>query len=112
MTVLGQLPGLVSAFSKYNYLSLYQPSVYKGFEPLLFFPLAVGVLATWFAHKYSAKAIPVLGSLMDFLGIVVAAIYFTFDTNDLIHSFNWALSYCVIAIFAAILYRVVADIIP
>ena len=106
---MGQIPGLVSATSKYDYFSLYQPSVYKGFEPLLVFPVAVGVVATWYAHKFSAKAIPVLGALMLAVGALVAVIYFSFDANSRIHSFNWALSYCVVAIFAAILYRAVAD---
>ncbi len=110
MTVLGQVPGLVAATSKYDYFSLYHPSFYRGLEPLLAFPVAVGLLAAWYAHKFPTRAIPVLGTLMIGVAVLVAVIFFGFNANSAIHSFNWALSYCVIAIFAAILYRVLADI--
>ena len=109
MTALGQIPGLVAVTSKYDYFSLYQPSVYKDLEPLLAFPVGVGLITTWYAHKFPAKAVPILATLMVALAALVAAIFFGFQANNVIHSLNWALSYCVIAIFAAILYRVIAD---
>jgi hypothetical protein len=111
MTIGGQVPGAVAAFTKYN-ISIYQPSVYKDYEFLLILPLAVGVFATWFAYKYSAIAMWLL--LPTFLALfgVVYWIFENFDTSSRVHTFNWALSYCVLAVFAAMLYRLLADVIP
>jgi len=110
MMILGQIPGVISVATKYNTsTSLYQPSVYRDWEPLLLIPLGVGIAATWFAHKFSAIAMWILFPLMLALAGVVWFL-FRFEVNSQLHVFNWALSYCVVAIFAAILYRFVIDV--
>jgi hypothetical protein len=63
-TIAGQLPGAVTVISKYDQFSLYQPAIYRGAEPLLIVPLAVGLVATWFAHKFAAIAMWVLLPLL------------------------------------------------
>jgi hypothetical protein len=80
------------------------------YEFLLIVPLGVGLVATWFAHKYSAIAMWVLLPLMIALSAVVYFIFTSFDATASIHHLNWALSYCVVALFAAILYRFLVDV--
>ena len=111
-TIAGQLPGAITAISKYDQFSLYQPAIYRGSEPLLIIPLAVGLVATWFAHKFAAIAMWVLLPLLLALAAVVYFVFTSFDATDRIHQLNWALSYCVVALFAAILYRFLVDVLP
>jgi hypothetical protein len=108
--ILGQAPGAIAAISKYN-VSIYQPAIYKGSEYLLVVPLAVGIVATWFAHKFSAIAMWVLLPLTLVLAAAVYYVYTNFEATDRIHQLNWALSYCVAALVAAILYRFLVDVI-
>jgi FtsH-binding integral membrane protein len=104
--VLAQVPGLVSGFTQYR-LSIYQPAIYKGHEAYLILPLFVGLVATWSVMQYKRRAMWALVPIFVVLMITVISIYSTVDVFSGVHALNWALSYCLVAVFFAFLYGVV-----
>ncbi|MBB3136607.1 hypothetical protein FHS26_004364 [Rhizobium pisi] len=105
--LIGQVPGAINYFGKEG-ISIYQPGIYEGREWLLICPLFVGCIATWSVATYKKKAMWGIVPLFFLVVAVVTFVWFSFPAISAVHSLNWALSYCAVALFCAAVYGLIA----
>ncbi|QWW72055.1 hypothetical protein [Rhizobium sp. WYJ-E13] len=105
--IFSQIPGLVAIFIDRRW-SLYQPGIYKGYEAFLLLPFFVAVVSTWSVRVYKRKA---MWGLVPAFALIFCTVYWIFRNVDItnpIHTLNWALSYCLVALLFASFYGLVA----
>jgi hypothetical protein len=105
--VLGILPPAVTGFG-YHWASIYNPPIYEHLEPFLIIPAIVAIFASWSVMLNPASMRTVFKITLP-LAILVLFVYLAFPENYAvgsikIHSINWILSYCVVAMAIALLF--------
>jgi hypothetical protein len=101
--ILSQIPA-GSVVTDIYPLSLYQPGIYHSIEWFLLIPVGLTLAILFVIAKWPWAFWLVLLSFL-ILGGCVAWIYVSFPVEDRVHMVNWVLSYCVIGLLGALLFR-------
>lgn len=105
--ILGVVPPSLTGFG-YHWASLYNPPIYEHLEFFLIIPVSVALYTSWSVLIDRSSMRPVFWTFL-VLSIITLLVYLVFPEPHVImskidiHSLNWILSYCVVAMAIALL---------